>query len=351
MKVLVTGGAGYIGSHVVRELIHRGHQVTVIDNLSHGHRAAVHKDAHFVLADIAHQGILVKTLRERQIEAVLHFAGFIEVAESVVNPGLYYLNNFANTVSMLETMANCGVRKIVFSSTAAVYGNPLQIPIDEDHPLQPLNPYGTSKMMVEMALRDYARAHQIAFTILRYFNVAGASEDGTIGEAHEPETHLIPRVLASCADPAKPVYIYGTNYPTTDGTCVRDYVHVEDLAHAHVLALQHLHTGASEVFNIGSETGFTVREVIQACEAVTGRAVMIEERPKRAGDPTTLVASSRKIRALLNWTPRFPDLKTMIEHAWHWHFRHPGGYRFTGPTVVPDSPREFAPKAPTSSML
>lgn len=327
MNVLVTGGAGYIGSHVVRELVRCGHEVTVLDNLSHGHRAAVHNEALFVAGDIAQSTLVARVLTERQIEAVLHFAGFIEVGESVTNPGLYYFNNFANTLTLLEVMRACNVKRIVFSSTAAVYGSPLQVPIEEDHPLQPLNPYGASKMMVEMALHDFAKAHQLAFTILRYFNVAGASEDASIGEAHEPESHLIPRVLASCANPSQPVYIYGTNYPTKDGTCVRDYVHVEDLSHAHVLALQNLHSGAGEVFNVGSESGFTVREVIQACEEVTGRAVGLEERPKRAGDPTTLVASSRKIRALLNWSPRFPDLKTMIRHAWQWHSSRPNGYR------------------------
>ncbi len=337
MKVLVTGGAGYIGSHAVRELIRTGHEVTVLDNLSHGHREAVHPEALFVEGDIAQGALLARILRERQIEAVLHFAGFIEVAESVRDPGLYYLNNFAHTVSMLEVLVACSMKKIVFSSTAAVYGNPLQIPIDEDHPLQPLNPYGSSKMMVELALRDFAKAHSLTFTVLRYFNVAGASADGTIGEAHEPESHLIPRVLAACANPKIPVQVFGTNYPTSDGTCVRDYVHVEDLIRAHILALEQMEPGRCEVFNIGSETGFTVREVIQACEQVTGRQVRVEEKPKRAGDPTTLVASSRKIKALLNWDPRYPDLKTMIEHAWNWHTAHPHGYKLIGRNPTPGS--------------
>lgn len=326
MRVLVTGGAGYIGSHAVRELLRAGHVVTVLDNLATGHREAVDRQAHFVEGETGDAALVVKTLREREIEAVLHFAAFIEVGESVVDPDKYYRNNFSAPLVLLGAMREAGVQKIVFSSTAAVYGNPNQVPIPEDHPRQPINPYGRSKMMTEMAIEDASKAYGLGYAILRYFNVAGADPSGDIGEAHEPESHLIPRVLQAARD-GKTVGIFGTDYRTGDGTCVRDYIHVVDLVNAHILALGKITAGQGAIYNLGSENGFSVREVIEACRAVTGIDIKTEIHPRRAGDPDSLIASSAKIRTACGWKPRYPDLKTIIAHAWNWHTRHPHGYR------------------------
>lgn len=327
MKVLVTGGAGYIGSHTVRSLLDQGHEVVVYDNLSKGHRAAVDSRARFVLGDIRDTGLLLETFRAYSIEAVLHFAAFIEVGESVKLPGKYYQNNVACTIQLLNSMVEAGVRKIVFSSTAAVYGNPARTPILETENCSPINPYGRSKWMSEMIIRDFSHAHELSFAILRYFNVAGAWPDGHMGEDHEPESHLIPRILQAGIKVGESVKIFGTDYPTDDGTCIRDYLHVLDLAQAHILALENLRDGEGDVFNLGSESGFSVREVISVCEKVMGKRLNVIEESRRAGDPAVLVASSEKTRSVLGWKRKYPELEDIVKHAWLWHSQHPHGYR------------------------
>lgn len=326
MRVLVTGGAGYIGSHAVRELINSGHQVIVLDNLMKGHEEALDPRATFIKGSTSNGDLLTQVLHAHQIEAVMHFAADIEVGESVTDPYKYYKNNFSHSLTLLNAMNTSGVRKFVFSSTAAVYGNPEKTPIEETQLRNPINPYGRSKMMTEMATEDFCRAYGLSYTILRYFNVAGASPDASIGEDHSPESHLIPRILMAARDEGE-VRIFGTDYDTKDGTCIRDYVHVVDLARAHVLALQNLREGQGEVYNIGSEKGFSVREVISACESIVGKKLNVVEVERRAGDPAVLVASSKKIRQGLKWTPLYPDIQTIVQHAWHWHTRRPEGYK------------------------
>jgi UDP-glucose 4-epimerase len=325
MKVLVTGGAGYIGCHAVRELIDSGHQVVVLDNLSHGYKKAIDPRALFVKGDTSEAQMIKDIFQNHGIEAVMHFAADIEVGESVINPFKYYQNNFSHTLNLLKCMEESKVKKIIFSSTAAVYGNPEKTPIEENQLRNPINPYGRSKMMTEMAIEDFSHAHGLGFTILRYFNVAGAHPDGTIGEDHRPESHLLPRILKA-AQTGSAVKIFGTDYNTSDGTCIRDYVHVVDLVRAHVLALETLKEGSGEVYNIGSQNGFTVREVINACEAVTGLKLEIIEEDRRPGDPAILVASSQKIQSKLSWKPLYPSVNTIVAHAWKWHSQHPQGY-------------------------
>jgi UDP-glucose 4-epimerase len=266
-------------------------------------------------------------LRARNIKSVMHFAADIEVGESVVDPGKYYENNFAQSLRLLEAMHAAGVKRIVFSSTAAVYGNPIATPIEEDQTRAPINPYGRSKMMTEMAIEDFSRAYGLGYAIMRYFNVAGAAPEGDIGEDHQPESHLIPRLLAAAREKDGVAKIYGTDYPTSDGTCIRDYIHVADLAEAHILALDHILPGQGKAFNLGSEHGFSVREVVAAVERVTGGKLPVVEEARRPGDPAVLVASSRRAREELGWERKFPKLETMIEHAWRWHQHHPEGYR------------------------
>jgi UDP-glucose 4-epimerase len=326
MKVLVTGGAGYIGSHAVRALLDRGDKVIVLDNLSHGHCKAVDSRAELVKGSTGDLVLVLQTLRTHGIEAVMHFAADIEVAESVENPGKYYANNFSNALRLIESMKVAGVKKLVFSSTAAVYGEPKQVPILESSDRLPINPYGRSKMMTEMAIEDFSRAHGLGYAILRYFNVAGAHPSGEMGEDHFPESHLLPRVLAAAMkdSAAEPVKIFGTDYPTADGTCVRDYVHVMDLVQAHLIALDQIEPGKGDIFNIGSESGYSIRQVIQAVEKVTGKKLHVSEGPRRAGDPATLVASSKKIQSL-GWKREF-DLEAIVAHAWKWHTTHPSGY-------------------------
>lgn len=319
MNVLVTGGAGYIGSHAVKSLLKNGHTVVVVDDLSHGFRNAVDPRAIFFEMNINEAEALKLILDKHSIEIVLHFAAFIEVGESVLDPYKYYSNNFSSGVSLLNTISQSNVKKLVFSSTAAVYGNPLYVPIDEGHIKSPISPYGRSKFMMEMAIEDFSKAHGIGYAILRYFNVAGAAPDASIGEAHEPESHLIPRILKAAILESPEVSIYGTDYKTKDGTCVRDYVHVEDLVNAHLLAMEAIRPPAGEIFNIGSERGFTVLEVLEACERATGKKIRSKSESRRAGDADSLVASSQKIRQVLNWTPQFPDLSTIVNHAWAWH--------------------------------
>lgn len=326
MRILVTGGAGYIGSHAVRELVNEGHKVVVLDNLAKGHQEAVDPRALFITGNTYDSELLSGLFRLHQIEAVMHFAADIEVGESVTDPYKYYQNNFSHSLSLLNTMVSCGVKKLVFSSTAAVYGNPEKTPIEEHQSRAPINPYGRSKMMTEMAIEDFCHAHDMGYTILRYFNVAGASPDASIGEDHQPESHLIPRILMAAKDPSIKVKIYGTDYPTPDGTCIRDYVHVVDLSRAHVLAIEALKEGEGNIFNIGSETGFSVREVIQACRKVTGIDLQVTEESRRPGDPAVLVASSQKIRKVLKWKPLYPSIETIVHHAWRWHSNRPNGY-------------------------
>jgi UDP-glucose 4-epimerase len=326
MRILITGGAGYIGSHAVRETIDQGHQVWVLDDLSNGHKSAVHSKAQLVIGSTGDYDLVFKILKSHKIEAVMHFAANIEVAESVAKPKKYYDNNFNNGLQLLNAMCDAGVQRLVFSSTAAVYGISDKISLDENLPLSPINPYGRSKMMMEMAIQDYSKAYGLGFTILRYFNVAGAHPDGTIGEDHHPETHLIPRVLAAAGGVMAHVKIFGTDYPTKDGTCLRDYVHVVDLVKAHVLAIAAISPGTGEIFNLGSEKGFSVREIIKTCEEVTRTELSVLEESRRMGDPASLVASSQKIRKALNWQPLYPDIQSIVAHAWNWHFRNPKGY-------------------------
>jgi UDP-glucose-4-epimerase GalE len=326
MRILVTGGAGYIGSHSVRLFLARGHDVWVYDNLSLGHRAAVPTDR-LIIGDLNETQRLDHALMDRRIEAVVHFAAFSAVGESVREPGKYYQNNLVNTFNLLEVMRRQGVNRIVFSSTAAVYGSPEQQPITEEAPLAPINPYGRGKVTVEQALADYAAAYGWSYAALRYFNACGASPDGSIGEDHRPETHLIPLVLEAAQGRRPHIEIFGTDYPTPDGTCIRDYIHVDDLAEAHLLALEKLEPGKGLCYNLGVGRGYSVREVIKTAEEVTGKSVPVKEGPRRAGDPTMLVASAEKIQRELGWRPRFPELRQMIETAWNWHRNHPRGYR------------------------
>lgn len=324
MKVLVTGGAGYIGSVVTAELIARGHQVFVYDNLSHGFRAAVPKKIDLIVGDIADKANLARVIGTCGIEAVMHFAALIEAGESMKVPERYFRNNSASTLSLLEVLLETGVKKFVFSSTAALYGNPESIPIRESDALKPTNAYGESKLLVERMLEWFHNIHGLKYASLRYFNAAGASE--TLGEAHIPETHLIPIILQVAAGKRESVAIYGTDYPTQDGTCVRDYVHVVDLAQAHLLALEALEQKPQQIYNLGNGRGFSVREVIGAARKITGKPLTAVESPRRAGDPAILVASSDRIKQELGWCPQHAELEEIIESAWRWHQKHPNGY-------------------------
>ncbi len=318
MKVLVTGGAGYIGSHVVRQLAERGEEILVLDNLSNGHREAV-AGIPLEVFDLADTVALRRLFERFQPDAVIHFAAFIEVGESVQNPLKYYRNNTANGFSLLAACGDAGVKNFIFSSTAAVYGNPKVVPIPETAPLAPINPYGFSKLFVEQALRDLTAASDFRYVALRYFNAAGADPSGEIGESHNPESHLIPLVLRAALGKRKDISIFGTDYPTPDGTCVRDYVHVNDLADAHLKALDYLKAGGeSRSFNCGYGHGYSVREVVETVRTVTGLDFPVVEAPLRQGDPAELVADSRSIKKILKWTPRFDNLKTIVQTAWNW---------------------------------
>jgi UDP-glucose 4-epimerase len=325
MRILITGGAGYIGSHAVRLFLARGHDVWVYDNLSEGHRAAVPVDR-LVVGDLAEIPRLDQLVMDRRIEAAVHFAAFTYVGHSVREPGKYYQNNLVNTLNLMECLRRNGVKRFVFSSTAATYGVPEQIPIPEDAPQRPINPYGNSKLAIEWALADYATAYGWGSAALRYFNAAGASADAAIGEDHDPETHLIPLVLQAIMGQKPHIEVFGTDYPTPDGTCIRDYIHVEDLAEAHLLALERLQDGNALRYNLGIGRGYSVREVIRAAEEVTGKKVPVREGPRRPGDPPALVASSNKIRQDLGWKARYTELAPIIETAWRWHQARPRGY-------------------------
>lgn len=319
MNVLVVGGAGYIGAHMCKHLAAQGHEVVVCDDLSTGHQAAVQWGT-LVNASIGDRDALDALFGAHRFHAVMHFAASSLVGESVVEPLKYYQNNVGNTLVLLDAMRRHGVQRFVFSSSAAIFGEPRSALIDEQHPTAPLNPYGHSKLIVEQALRDCCEAYGLRAVALRYFNAAGADVSGCIGESHEPETHLLPRLLRRAAGESEDVRIFGTDYPTPDGTCVRDYVHVSDLADAHLRALMHLETAPGfQCFNLGNGRGYTVLQVIDAVEAIVGRRLNIPIGPRRPGDPATLVASSAKARAELGWIPQHSDLTRIIETAWRWH--------------------------------
>jgi UDP-glucose 4-epimerase len=326
--ILVVGGAGYIGSHTVKELLERGHRVVVMDNLSTGHRESVDPKAVFEYGDIGNLADLDRVFSRYSIEAVMHFAANSLVGESVVNPLKYYQNNVASTLTLLEAMLRYGIKEFIFSSTAATYGIPNADMIVEDTPTNPINPYGRSKLMIETILRDFNEAYDMNYIILRYFNAAGAHTRGEIGEDHTPETHLIPLVLQHLLGLREHISVFGTDYETHDGTCIRDYIHVTDLAHAHILALESLLKGkkTSATYNLGNGRGFSVKEVIETCERVTGKKATIVYTDRRPGDPAWLVASSEKIYKELGWKAQY-SLEQIIESAWKWHQAHPSGYK------------------------
>jgi UDP-glucose 4-epimerase len=321
MNVLVTGGAGYIGSVCVEHLLNAGHQVAVYDNLSEGHRSAVDERAMFIAGEPERAGDVLEAVRRVQPDAILHFAASALVGESMANPKKYFHNNVVNGLRWLDAAVECGIRKFVFSSTCAVYGPPERLPMTEELPTRPINPYGESKLMLERMLHWYQQVYGLECVIFRYFNAAGATEK--FGEHHRLETHLIPNVLKVALGRASHCEIYGTDYPTPDGTCIRDYVHVVDLAQAHMLGLE---PGRRGIYNLGNGEGFSVREVISTCEQVTGRPIRVVEKPRRPGDPPRLVASADKARRELGWQPRFPKLRDIVATAWAWHQKHPDGY-------------------------
>jgi UDP-glucose 4-epimerase len=320
IKVLVVGGAGYIGSHMVQMLGHKGCSVTTLDDLSSGHSDAV-LCGDFVQGNFGDRAVL-DSLLSRRFDAVMHFASFIQVGESVQHPDKYYRNNLTYTLGLLDAMRAHGTNKFIFSSTAATFGEPQYTPIDERHPQQPINPYGRTKLMVEQALADYERAYGLKSVCLRYFNAAGSDPEGQLGERHDPETHLIPLVLQAASGRRPSISVFGRDYDSPDGTCIRDYIHIQDLCSAHWLALQSLLNGAdSQSYNLGNGNGFSVQEVIDAAEQVTGRKIPVVNAPRRDGDPARLVADSRLAREKLGWQPQYAELATIIEHAWKWETR------------------------------
>lgn len=327
MKILVTGGAGYIGSHTIKELIRQGYKIVVYDNLSDGHKEALPKEAKLVVADLANISQLDKTIRNEKPEAVIHFAGSIQVGESVKNPGKYYINNFFVGINLLEMMVKHHLKYLVYSSSAGVYGNPDRIPIKEDDAKNPVNTYGRTKLMFENALQSYEAAYGLKYVALRYFNAAGASSDGSIGEDHYPETHIIPLIISTALGKHKEFKVFGNDYPTPDGTCIRDYIHVEDLAAAHDLALQYLLKGnQSNIFNLGIGKGFSNKELINAVKKISGQNFKVAIGSRRAGDPARLVANSQKAQKLLKWQPKYVKIEDIIKTAWNWHCKNPQGF-------------------------
>ena len=327
MKILVLGGAGYIGSHTVYELIDSGYEVAVIDNLSTGFKQAIHPDAKFYTGDIRDKAFLDRVFKQEEIDGIIHFAASSQVGESMTDPLKYYDNNLHSTEILLESMVQHGINKIVFSSTAAVYGEPEHIPILETDRAEPTNCYGDTKLSMEKMIKWVSKAHNLSYISLRYFNACGAHPNGKIGEAHNPETHLIPLILQVANGKRDCISIYGNTYDTKDGTPVRDYIHVNDLANAHILAMEYLARGGeSTEFNLGNEVGFTVKEVIETARRVTKHIIPIKEEGRREGDPSVLIASSKKAQSTLGWTPQFTDLSLIIKTAWEWYRNHPNGY-------------------------
>ncbi|PMB24432.1 UDP-glucose 4-epimerase GalE [Fischerella thermalis] len=320
--ILVTGGAGYIGSHAVSALLQAGYEVLILDNLVYGHRDLVEKvlQVELVVGDTSDRALLDQLFQSRDIAAVMHFSAYAYVGESVTDPAKYYRNNVVGTLTLLEAMLAASVNKFVFSSTCATYGVPQIIPIPENHPQNPINPYGATKLMVERILSDFDTAYGLKSVIFRYFNAAGADPNGKLGEDHNPETHLIPLVLQTALGKRESISVFGTDYPTADGTCIRDYIHVNDLAVAHVLGLEYLLRGGdSEVFNLGNGNGFSVKEVIETAKSITGHDIKVVECDRRPGDPPVLIGSSDQARKILNWQPQYSSLKEIISHAWQWH--------------------------------
>ena len=323
MNIVVVGGAGYIGSHMTKRLIEDGHRVIVVDNLSTGHEAAVLSKT-FYQIDIASRFGLNQLFKSHEVDAVFHFASYIQVGESVTNPAKYYQNNVASTLNLLDAMVEWGIKHFVFSSTAAIFGNPVYTPIDERHPTVPINPYGQSKLMVEEILKDFDEAYGLKSVCLRYFNAAGADPSGSIGERHEPETHLIPLVLQAASGRREAITVFGQDYDTPDGTCLRDYIHVNDLVDAHVKAIEYLKIkDESAAFNLGNGQGFSVKEIIEAARQVTGRPISVMYADRRAGDPPVLVADSSLAKSVLHWRPQYHDIHSIIEDAWKWEQRFP----------------------------
>lgn len=325
MNVLVAGGAGYIGSHAVAHLIESGHSPTALDNLSAGHAQAAGR-CELVEADLGDEERVYETLKRVRADAVMHFAANAYVGESVEDPQKYYFNNVVNTLKLLRAMRRAGVERFVFSSSCTIYGIPRQVPITEDFPMQPINPYGRTKADVEEIMGDYARAYGLRYASLRYFNAAGAMPDGSMGEDHDPETHLIPLVFQAAMGRRKALTVFGDDYPTADGTCVRDYIHVLDLAAAHVLAMEAMDERPVQVYNLSTGRGHSVREVIDTVQDVTGLKAPTQMGARREGDPPALVGSHEKARAELGWAPRMPALRQIVETAWRWHESHPDGY-------------------------
>lgn len=324
--ILVVGGAGYIGSHCLMELRRRGKKTLAYDNLTEGHRRAV-GETPLIVGDLADGAKLDEVFAKNKIDAVFHFAANCYVGESCENPEKYYFNNVANTLVLLRSMRKAGVKKFIFSSTAATFGNPVRPKIDESHPQAPINPYGRTKLMIEHILADYATAYGLQYVALRYFNAAGAAENGAIGEDHDPETHLIPLVLKVPLGQRESIKIFGGDYDTPDGTCIRDYIHIIDLAEAHILGLEYLKNGgASGGFNLGNGTGYSVKEVIKVSEKVTGKSIKADLVARRAGDPAILIADYARARDVLGWKQRYGDLETIIKTAWQWHSKNPNGY-------------------------
>ncbi|MCL6435430.1 MAG: UDP-glucose 4-epimerase GalE [Leptolyngbyaceae cyanobacterium HOT.MB2.61] len=325
--ILVTGGAGYIGSHAVLALKQAGYEVVVLDNLVYGHRELVEDvlKVELVMGDTCDRPLLDQLFATRNIAAVMHFAAYAYVGESVTEPAKYYHNNFVGSLTLLEAMLAASVKTFVFSSTCATYGVPNAVPIPENHPQNPINPYGATKLMIERVLQDFDRAYDFKSVCFRYFNAAGADPEGRLGEDHNPETHIIPLVLQTALGKRESVSIFGTDYPTPDGTCIRDYIHVADLAQAHVLGLDYLLKGGeTTVFNLGNGNGFSVKEVIEAAQQITGRTIKTVECDRRPGDPPALVGSSDRARTVLGWNPQYADLHTIISHAWNWHQKRHG---------------------------
>lgn len=328
MNVLVVGGAGYIGSHCVRQLIAAGHRPVVLDNLVFGYRAAVAGDVPFYSVNLGNESEVGKILKKEKIDIVMHFAAYAYVGESVTDPMKYYFNNVAATLHLLRCMIGCGVKKFVFSSTCATYGIPEKMPLVETMPQAPINPYGQTKLDIENALKSFAHAYGLSFAAFRYFNAAGAAEDGTIGECHNPETHLIPLVIDAAVGKRENVQVFGTDYPTPDGTCLRDYVHVDDLSRAHIAVFDKLDKpGTALFYNLGTGTPTSVLEVIHAVEKVTGKKVPCVTGPRRAGDPPALYADSTKAKTELSWEPHYTTIEPIVASAWKWHSQNPDGFK------------------------